>query len=321
VPKASRPGWEPARLKQQREAHGLTLEQAGERLRQAADNAGIVSPAANFQTLWAHENGDIYPGPPYRRAYCLLYNLTEPELGFRRPLPHEGTAAQTANDTPGLRASAVATLVTAGPNSEHLLAEFRAAVMDKGGPRRCLVLVAGYAGSGKTELSRVLAGETRWALVDKDTITRPLVEDLLQALGLAMNDRHTEGYLEKVRPLEYECLQETSYENLARGNSTIATAPYIRELQDGWWVRQTARAVERLGATLVPIWVRCDGPSMREHIELRAADRDHWKLANWDSYVQGLTEPFVPSGPHLIIDNTQGAAVEYCDRNKTDSMR
>ncbi|MFG6295148.1 ATP-binding protein, partial [Streptomyces rochei] len=73
-------------------AHGLTLEKAGERLRQVAEQAKLKGiPAANPQTLWQHEQGEVYPGPHYRRAYCLLYRATEPDLGFRTALPGEET--------------------------------------------------------------------------------------------------------------------------------------------------------------------------------------------------------------------------------------
>ncbi|WP_218001993.1 hypothetical protein [Microtetraspora malaysiensis] len=89
-----RPGWTPSRLREHREAHGLTLEAAGERLRLAASRHGLAVPAANFQTLWGHEQGTIFPGPHYRRAYCLLYQATEPELGFRPPLPGESQKAE-----------------------------------------------------------------------------------------------------------------------------------------------------------------------------------------------------------------------------------
>ncbi|MFC6680563.1 hypothetical protein ACFQE7_32195 [Nonomuraea ferruginea] len=84
-----RPGWQPIILRQHREAHGLTLEAAGDQLRQVAHRHGLSAPAANFQTLWAHEQGSVYPGPHYRRAYCLLYQANEPTLGFRLPLPGE----------------------------------------------------------------------------------------------------------------------------------------------------------------------------------------------------------------------------------------
>ncbi|RYJ30541.1 putative P-loop ATPase [Streptomyces sp. L-9-10] len=69
----SRRGRRPDKLRQQREAHSLTLEGAGEQLCEVVRAAGLTVPAANFQTLWQHEQGEVYPGPYYRRAYCLLY--------------------------------------------------------------------------------------------------------------------------------------------------------------------------------------------------------------------------------------------------------
>lgn len=79
-----RAGWQPRKLRERRESHGLSLEAAGDKLRQVAERGGL-RVAANFQTLWEHENGNMYPGPHYRRAYCLMYEATEPELGFRLP--------------------------------------------------------------------------------------------------------------------------------------------------------------------------------------------------------------------------------------------
>lgn len=313
---AARPGWEPQRLKERREAHGLTLERAGEELRDVARTHGLSAPAANFQTLWAHEKGDVYPGPHYRRAYCLLYGATEPELGFRLPLPNEQPANGQGSGAavPERRPSVIADLVSADAGGGRLLAAFREATCCSRPKPAPLVLMAGYAGSGKSELSGVLARETGWALIDKDTITRPLVEDLLESLGLDRNDRHSEQYLKLVRPREYECLMEAAYENLSRGVPTVATAPHIAELRDASWMRQAARITERLGGLLVPIWVCCDAESMREHIVERAAPRDQWKLDHWDSYAAGLDDDFTPAGPHLVIDNRHGAAVQQCDQ-------
>ncbi|MCK9894925.1 hypothetical protein [Frankia sp. AgB32] len=36
-----------------------------------------------------HELGKVFPGVAYRRFYCQLFGVTEPELGFRPPLPGE----------------------------------------------------------------------------------------------------------------------------------------------------------------------------------------------------------------------------------------
>jgi predicted kinase len=315
---AARPGWEPQRLKERREAHGLTLERAGDALREVAARHGLSAPAANFQTLWAHEKGNLYPGPHYRRAYCLLYGATEPELGFRLPLPNEPqTIANGHAGAAGApRASVIGELVGSDAGGGRLLAAFREALAQARREPAVLILMAGYAGSGKSELSGVLARETGWALIDKDTITRPLVEDLLESLGLSRDDRHSDEYLRLVRPREYECLMEAAYENLSRGVPTVATAPFIAEFRDGSWMRQAARVTERLGGLLVPIWVRCDAESMRDHILERAAPRDQWKLDHWDDYAAGLDDDFTPAGPHLVIDNRHGVAVERCDQSR-----
>jgi hypothetical protein len=71
------------------------LEKASERIRQVAEQAklkGIL--AANPQTVWQPEQGEVYPGPLYRRAYCLLYRATEPDPGFRNALPGEETSSK-----------------------------------------------------------------------------------------------------------------------------------------------------------------------------------------------------------------------------------
>ena len=42
-----------------------------------------------------------------------------------------------------------------------------------------LILVGGYAGSGKSEFGSFLSNITGWTLLDKDLLTRPLAEGLL----------------------------------------------------------------------------------------------------------------------------------------------
>ncbi|GAB3159842.1 hypothetical protein GCM10027161_67180 [Microbispora hainanensis] len=92
---------DPSRLREHREAHGLTLEAAGDRLRETARRHGLAVPAANFQTLWGHEHGSIYPGPHYRRAYCLMYQATEPDLGFRGSSKLSGVEESAASSGGG----------------------------------------------------------------------------------------------------------------------------------------------------------------------------------------------------------------------------
>ncbi|WP_261556287.1 helix-turn-helix domain-containing protein [Frankia tisae] len=83
------PGWAPNILRRFREAHGLTQDGLAERLRGLSGNNGFVPPAATAEMIRRHELGKVFPGVAYRRAYCQLFGVTEPELGFRPPLPGE----------------------------------------------------------------------------------------------------------------------------------------------------------------------------------------------------------------------------------------
>lgn len=169
------------------------------------------------------------------------------------------------------------------------------------------VLVGGYAGSGKSELSRVLANHTGWSVIDKDTVSRPLVESLLEQLGRPPHDRESQTYLDHVRPLEYECLNDTIRENLECGANVIATAPYLREFNNPQWVAEMRADAESLGATLALVWVRADLDSMRLYIRRRGAARDAEKLADWGTYARGVDLKYRPAGPHHVVQNGAGA--------------
>ncbi|MCG5220423.1 AAA family ATPase [Streptosporangium soli] len=332
-----RHGWTPARLREHREAHGLTLEAAGERLRETATRHGLTVLAGNFQTIWGHEQGSIYPGPHYRRAYCLLYQATEPELGFRPALPGESQKAEiviSALPTPSNPAADKAAAqvieeaftkvsiggIDAAESPQGLL---RSRVVDAwrrrhggGSPKPILVLVGGYAGSGKTEFSRFLSDITGWAFLDKDSLTRCIVERLLISLGGDPNDRHSDLYLKEVRPLEYRCLMETAWDNLGVGTSSILSAPFITELRDPAWFTRLENRCAAKGIDVAAIWVRCDPESMREYIEFRGAARDVWKLDNWAAYADGLDIEASPPTAHMTVDNRHGAAISLADQTR-----
>lgn len=334
-----RPGWEPGRLRERREAHGLSLEAAGDKLRQVARRGGL-SVAANFQTLWAHETGTIYPGPHYRRAYCLMYEASEPELGFRLPLPDEQNL--DLSSLVGALADPIATEQAANTISKGLdqvsdrtqdqdpeagnvlktrvVNAWRGRALSGDLGTTTLVLVGGYAGSGKTEFARFLGDISGWALLDKDSLTRRMTERLLVSLGGDPHDRHSEIYLSEVRPLEYKCLMDTANDNLDCGISTILSAPFIAELKDEGWLARLTNRCKAKGVDVAVIWVRCDVDSMREYIEFRDAPRDAWKLANWDEYASTLDADHSPPGVHLTVDNRMGAAISVADQTR-ESLR
>ncbi|UKD50730.1 GntR family transcriptional regulator (plasmid) [Amycolatopsis sp. FU40] len=177
---------------------------------------------------------------------------------------------------------------------------------DHGAPT--VLVVGGYAGSGKTEFGRILARATGWPMLDKDSTTRPVVEAALAKLGESPNDREGEVYLNVVRPAEYEALRETMIENVQCGNSVIMTAPFIRELGDAAWCQRLTAELDALGAVAHAVWVRCDIESMRTYLTRRGAARDASKLANWADYVSKLELGYKPEMPHTIVQNSLSSA-------------
>lgn len=165
------------------------------------------------------------------------------------------------------------------------------------------ILIGGYAGSGKSELARILARETGWPLLDKDTLTRPLVERALEALGQSPNDRESPVYLSDVRPREYEALAAGVLENLQCGSSVIVTAPFIREFADTAWLHRTIGDHDALNASTTVVWVYCDSKTMHTYLRRRGAARDGVKLADWPQYITGIDTDFRPAVAHSVVEN------------------
>jgi len=183
-----------------------------------------------------------------------------------------------------------------------------------------MIVIGGYAGSGKTELGRILTKITNWPLLDKDSVSRPMTEAALAIAGGDITDRESPLYLEKIRPAEYETLTLVMLENLECGNNVILSAPFIREFKDQAWVDRLSSGHNDINAKVTFVWVRVDEDSMHTYLRHRGAARDTWKLNNWDQYVKGTDTQFTPVMPHIIIDNSIGSkplreqAVELLER-------
>lgn len=180
-----------------------------------------------------------------------------------------------------------------------------------------LVLVGGYAGSGKTEFGRFLSSITGWTLLDKDMLTRPLAEGLLVSLGGDPNDRQTPVYRQRVRPLEYRCLLSTAYENLMRGVSTVLTAPFVAEIADEAWLsRMLNRCAER-AIDVTVVWMHCDLGTMRDYLQSRGAARDSWKLTSWEEYAATVDLALRPRCDHVVVDNCLNAATSLAEQARS----
>lgn len=297
----------------------MSVGEAAHLLREVARAGGLLAPEASGPVLLRHERGEAYPDPSYRRAYCLLYRETEPGLGFRRPLADESLDAPS-----GGRSALKADLGRlahgdSDPGGHAVCARIADAwsgrhdAADASG-QPTLLLVCGYAGSGKSEFSRFVSRLTGWPVLDKDLLTQPLVERLLVALGSEPDDRHSTVYREQVRPLEYACLLNAGDISVEARNSAVLCAPFVSEVSDRPWLEGLTERCGRRGVNLSVAWVRSDLDTMYEYIGFRAAARDRWKLDHWEAYTAGLDLQLRPAVPHLLVDNRGGAAVSWTDQ-------
>ncbi len=179
-----------------------------------------------------------------------------------------------------------------------------------------LVLVGGYAGSGKTEFARFLSDLTGWTILDKDALTRRMTERLLVSLGGNPHDRHTGLYLDEVRPLEYKTLLSAARGNIDSGVSLILAAPFVEKLNDRPWLSRLTHQCNAQGVDVTTIWVHADPDTMHDYMEQRDAPRDAWKLTNWDEYISTLDTEDSPQTTQITIDNRHGAAVSLAEQTR-----
>jgi predicted kinase len=152
-----------------------------------------------------------------------------------------------------------------------------------------LILIGGLAASGKTTLGREIARITKFAFLDKDTITQPLVEALLVAGDApgGRDDRQSDLYLGLVRPLEYQTFMDVVVENIKLGVSAIAVAPFLREMTDQAWLDNLQQQIPE--AVIHKVWIAPSSELLYERVVSRGADRDRGKLGNWQAYIESCS--------------------------------
>lgn len=170
-----------------------------------------------------------------------------------------------------------------------------------------IFVVAGFAGSGKTELAKIIAQKTRWAVVDKDTASHNFVEKLLRVTESYVGDRESAFYLNEIRPIEYQILDNIITENMEYGSSLIVTAPYISTFETPEYWQTLRRKAKKHHTTLTVIWVMSDIETMRERINQRNSKRDTYKLTHWDEYVQNIRLDLGVEHSDYIVENQYGA--------------
>lgn len=153
-----------------------------------------------------------------------------------------------------------------------------------------LLIVAGYAASGKTRVGQDLARRLPACYLDKDTLAGPFVERLLEALGQPASDRDSAVYRNSVRSLEYEALVATGLEAASLGADVLLSAPFLAQLADATWTAELAAKAEAIRVALAVVWIACDRETLRARMTHRGSPRDVAKLAEWDDYSAQVDE-------------------------------
>ena len=136
-------------------------------------------------------------------------------------------------------------------------------------------------------------------------MSRYFTQALLVQYGQDPHDRESDVYLSKVRDFEYQTMMKIAYENLEMEQSVVCSAPFVKEFNSSQWLEDTAFDAETVGGTLSLVWIDVDQRTANKRLISRGANRDNWKLANWDTYLS-MTEHSPPQIDKdlFVVDNS-----------------
>lgn len=169
--------------------------------------------------------------------------------------------------------------------------------------QKTLLLVAGYAGTGKTMTGKIIAAKLQAPYIDKDTVARPILEKALTMLGGNPDDRESELYVKHFKDEEYVATMNIAWENLRFSQNVVVVAPFISSFSNEEWVAALEQKAKRMNVRYHILWVHSSPESMRKLLLARKTTRDNWKLNHWEEYSASIAKPPELPKNHTIIKN------------------
>ena len=177
-----------------------------------------------------------------------------------------------------------------------------------------LILVTSPPACGKTRLSRRLAAALRHVVyLDKDSLI-PLSKQIFQVAGEPYN-RSSDFFNQEIRDYEYEVIVDIGLEALKYDDTVLINAPFTREIRDMQYIDALKARLAEAKAKLTVVWIVTDPEVCHQRMIKRNSDRDTWKLANWEEYIE--TVDFSIPEP-LNTSDSEDDLILY--HNSTDEM-
>lgn len=154
-----------------------------------------------------------------------------------------------------------------------------------------VIFLIGAAGTGKSTIGKLIASEFNFCYLDKDIVCNKLTGLLLESKGYSPYERdNCAFYSEVVMDIEYQTLLDIADDNLKLGRSVVLDAPFLSYFSKRNYINELSEKYDWKNIKLLVLQVTIDFSVLKERLHARALDRDTWKFANWDAFVQSIQE-------------------------------